>query len=133
VKIKDSVSAPSPYYRRIVEKTQILDEIIKVAAKVAPEMVGTFEAAKSENQFLKAIDSIKGVIPQNLRVNGHNPLTLLHSALSKGIHAQTDDRCLEFAHDIRVVLADLAERIGQALKGDAELSEAILRLTKPDD
>jgi hypothetical protein len=122
------------YYRRIVErrKDQILDEIIKVANRVAPEMVQAFEAAKRENQFLKAIESVKGVLPQALLVSGHNPLTLLHSALSAGLHEQTDERCLDLAHDVRVVLADLAERIGQALKDDAELAAAISRLTKPD-
>jgi hypothetical protein len=122
------------YYRRIVEshKDQILDEIIKVASKVAPEMVEAFEAAKSENQFLRAIESVKGVLPQTLLINNHNPLTLLHSALSAGLHEQPDERCLDLAHDVRVVLADLAERIGQALKDDAELTAAISRLTKPD-
>ncbi len=122
------------YYRRIVEshKNQILDEIIKVASKVAPEMVGAFEAAKNENQFLRAIEAVKGVLPQTLLINGHNPLTMLHSALSAGLHEQPDERCLDLAHDVRVVLADLAERIGQALKDDAELTAAISRLTKPD-
>jgi hypothetical protein len=122
------------YYRRIVErhKNQILDEIIKVANRVAPEMVQAFEGAKRENQFLKAVESVKGVLPQTLLINGHNPLTLLHSALSAGLHEQTDERCLDLAQAVRVVLADLAERIGQALKDDAELTAAISRLTKPD-
>src|SRR5258708_11160949 len=123
------------YYRRIVEghKNQILDEILKVAKKVAPEMVEAFEAAKNENQFLRAIESIKGAIPPALLIDGHNPLTLLHAALSRGLHAKTDARCLELAHDVRLVLADLAERIGQALKDEAELAAAISRLTKPDE
>ena len=114
------------YYRRIVEnhKAQILDEIIRVATKVAPGMVETLERAKSENQFLKAIESVKDSIPQSLLVNGHNPLTLLHSALSEGLHAQTDEQCLELAQAVRVVLAELAERIGQALKDEAELNAA---------
>jgi hypothetical protein len=43
------------YYRRVVEnhKNDILDEIIKVAQKIAPEMVKTLDAAKNENQFSK--------------------------------------------------------------------------------
>src|SRR6266853_4303011 len=118
------------YYRRIVEshKNQILDEIIKVAAKVAPGMVEMLEDAKNENQFLKSIDSVKHSIPQSLLINGHNPLMLLHSALSEGLHAQTDEQCLELAQAVRVVLADLAERIGQALKDEAELNAAVTRL-----
>ncbi len=108
------------YYRRVVEshKDQILDEIIKVANKIAPEMVGKLEAAKAENQFLKAMDSVKDALPRALFVNGHNPLTLLHSALNKGLHANNDKQCLEAARDVRLVLAELVEHVGSALKDE---------------
>jgi hypothetical protein len=121
------------YYRRVVEnhKDQILDEIIKVSKKIAPEMVDGLELAKKENQFSKAVESVKNGIPQALLINGQNPLTLLHSALSEGLHAQTDEECLDLAHDVRVVLSELAERLGQALKDEAELNKAISRLMKP--
>jgi hypothetical protein len=123
------------YYRRVVEnhKDKIIDEIIKVATKIAPEMVDALELAKKEQQFSKALASVKDAIPQALLINGHNPLTLLHSALSEGLHAQSDEDCLNLAHDIRVVLAELAERIGQVLKDEAELNAAISRLMKPKD
>jgi hypothetical protein len=65
-----------------------------------------------------------------LLINGHNPLTLLYSALSIGIHEQTDEKCLELAHDVRVVLIELSERFGQALKDEAELDSAVSRLMK---
>lgn len=55
-----------------------------------------------------------GWIPQTLLINGHNQLTLLHSALSEGLHDQTDEKCLELATSIRVVLTDLADRLGCA-------------------
>jgi hypothetical protein len=121
------------YYRRVVEshKDQILDEIIKVANKVAPDLVPKFEEAKKQNQFLSAIETVKDAMPQALLINGHNPLTLLHSALSEGLHAQTDEQCLQLAHAVRVVLGDLAERIGQTLKDEAELNAAISRLMSP--
>ena len=59
-------------------------------------------------------------------------VNLIGDCSSAGLHEQPDERCLDLAHDVRVVLADLAERIGQALKDDAELTAAISRLTKPD-
>jgi hypothetical protein len=120
------------YYRRVVEshKDQILDEVIKVARKVAPEHIEALSTAKEENQFLKAIESVKDAIPQALLINGHNPLTLLHSALSEGLHAKTDEQCLELAQAVRVVLAELAERISQVLKDEAELKAAVTRLMR---
>jgi len=64
-----------------------------------------------ETQFSKAIETIKAAIPESLLIDGHNPLTLLHDALSEGLHAQTNEDCLELATSIRVVLTELAERI----------------------
>ena len=124
------------YYRRVVEgqKNRILDEIIKVAHKVgaAPDQITALEAAKSETQFSKAIASVKNALPLSLLVNGHNPLTLLHSALSDGLHLRTDQHCLEVASSIRIVLAELSERLAQALKDEAELNNALARLLPKD-
>jgi hypothetical protein len=91
-------------------------------------MIVALRAAKDEQQFKKAVEDVKHAIPESLLVDGHNPLTLLHSALSDGLHARTDGECLELAQTIRLVLADLAERISQALKDDRELKEGISRL-----
>jgi hypothetical protein len=120
------------YYRRVIEgqKDRIFDEIIKVCNRLSAgePIVKELAAAKVETQFSKAVDSVKLAIPQALFINGHNPLTLLHSALSEGLHAQSDEECLEIATSIRVVIADFAERMGQALKDEAELSTAVSRL-----
>ena len=122
------------YYRRVVEhqKNKIIDEIIKVAAKLNVDQI-TLDAlvtAKTEIQFSKAMESLKDAMPQALLINGHNPLTLLHSALSRGLHNESDSECLDLARTIRVVLSELAERLGQALKDEAELNTAISRLTQ---
>ena len=93
-----------------------------------PDLINNLTAAKNEVQFSKAVDLVKAGIPQVLLINGHNPLTLLHSALSEGLHAETDEQCLELATSIRVVLSDLAERLGNALKDHAELNNAVGRL-----
>ena len=90
------------YYRRVVEnqKNKIFDEIIRTVKKINPEdavFIAELEAAKKENQFSKAVESIKHAIPQILLIDGHNPLTLLHSALSEGLHAKNDEECLEIA------------------------------------
>jgi hypothetical protein len=120
------------YYRRVVEdkKGKIIEEIGKVAEKLGAsvETLQLFSDAKSETHFTAAIDKVKPAIPQSLLINGHNPLTLLHSALSEGMHARTDEECLSLATSIRLVLIELAERISVALKEDAELKEAVSRL-----
>ena len=120
------------YYRRVVEnqKNHIIDEIIKVAKRLDAknEIIDELEATKSDFRFDRAVETIKMGIPEVLKIKGHNPLTLLHKALSEGLHADSDAGCLAIATNIRVVLTELADRISQALKEQAELDEAVSRL-----
>jgi hypothetical protein len=67
-------------------------------------------------------------VPETLKIRGHNPLTLLYRALSAGLHDQNDKECLQLAASVRVVLYELADRVGQALKDERELQEALARL-----
>jgi hypothetical protein len=118
------------YYRRIVDNQwhRLLDEVIKVAEKTDPFVIEILSKAKQESQFDKAVKLVNDAIPQSLRIERHNPITLLHNALSEGLHAKTDAECLEIARDIRLVLSELAERIANALKDHAELNKAVGRL-----
>lgn len=120
------------YYRRVVEnqKNRILGEIIKVSEKLgAPAVkVETLKQAIAETQFSRALDMAKDVIPESLLINGHSPILLLHSALSEGVHALSDEDCLDMASSVRVVLVELSDRLSQALKDEAELSKALSTL-----
>lgn len=120
------------YYRRVVEnqKDRILGEIIKVSTKLgaSKENLQILQDAITETQFKKALNMVKDVIPESLLINGHNPITLLHSALSEGVHALSDEDCLELAGSVRIVLGELSERLSQALKDDAELTKALSSL-----
>jgi hypothetical protein len=120
------------YYRRVVEnqKNRILNEIIKVSESLSasPERIDILKKAVEETQFSKALDMAKGAIPESLLINGHSPIQLLHSALSEGVHALSDEECLELASSVRVVLGELSERLSQALKDKAELSKALSTL-----
>lgn len=122
------------YYRRVVEnqKNKLIEEIIKVATKlnISDEKIRQLHLAISETQFTNAINIAKDSMPESLFINGHNPLLLLYRALSEGVHNLSDEKCLELAQDIRIVLGELATRLSQALKDDAQLIGAISRLTK---
>lgn len=120
------------YYRRVVENqwSRLVGEIIKVAKTInAPAAtISALEAVRTEQQFSKAVKGLKDAIPPALLINGHNPLALLHGALSQGVHNLPDEECLTLATSIRVVLVELAEKLGQALKDEKELTDAITRL-----
>lgn len=120
------------YYRRVVEnqKGRLIKKIGEVAVRLgaSPEVRKTFTRAANESQFSKAVEDVKSAIPQALLIQGHNPLTLLHSALSEGLHANSEDQCLKMATSIRVILTELSERISTALKDEAELQQALKTL-----
>jgi hypothetical protein len=119
------------YYRRVVEnqKGRLVEAIEEVAERVGVdnETRAVFEQAKKETQFQRAIELTKAVIPQALLIQGQNPLPLLHNALGEGLHARSDEQCLELATAF-VVLTELAERISQVLKDEREIREAVSRL-----
>ena len=120
------------YYRRVVEnqKNRILEQIIKVSEKIgsSKEKVDTLKKAVNETQFSKALEMAKDSIPESLLINGHNPILLLHSALSEGVHALNDEQCLELSGSIRIVLGELADRLSQALKDEVALNKALSSL-----
>lgn len=120
------------YYRRVIDsqKDKIFDEIIKVLKLTIGNeaLIQELTNAKAETQFTKAIDKIKIALPDTLKINGHNPLTLLYTALSEGLHSNSDEECLEIAQDIKVVLFEFSERLDSALKESAELKGSIGRL-----
>lgn len=115
------------YYRRVVEarKDQLLDEIIKVAQRVGepPEIAESLQLAKAEKQFKKAMESVR--VPQSILIDGDNPLTLLHAAISEGLHGMSDAQCLDRARSVRVILVELVRRIDLALESHDELKSAI--------
>jgi hypothetical protein len=119
------------YYRRVVEnqKKRIIAEIAKVAKLLGAntETNALFVAAMNETRFSESLAMVKDVIPQTLMIGGQNPLSLLHTALSRGLHnpEMTDAHCLQLAQGIRTILAELAERASEALKNDKEIQSAI--------
>ena len=90
--------------------------------------LGFFDVAIKEISFQKSLDSLRGAVPKELMIDGHNPLLLLHGALSRGLHDATDQECLELAQSIRVLLTELTDRIGQLLKEEAGLKQAVSTL-----
>jgi len=122
------------YYRRVIEnqKDRIFDEIIRVCERLKSdkELINELAIAKTETQFSRAVQAVKHGIPEVLFINGQNPLTLLHSALSQGLHEQTDDACLELATSIRVILTKFVERVAPALKDEKNLEAVVKQLIR---
>lgn len=124
------------YYRRVVEnqKARLLEAMEGAAKRMGadPILLAQLEEARSMREFKKAVEHVKGVLPTALLVEGeHNPLILLHQAISAGLHEETDEVCLAAARRIRLVLGDTAERIANVTRENKELREAFSSLFRP--
>lgn len=121
------------YYRRVVvsQRDRLLDAIITAAERTnaAADKVEQLKRAKTENRFKESMALAEEALPESLFINGHNPLKVLHNALSEGLHELTDEQCLARAEAARVVLSALAERLAEVSKEQADLAAALHKLT----
>lgn len=102
------------YYRRIVEDIidQLLNEISGLMAGVEREQyLHALEKTQKTRVAQEKIDLVKDLLPPILRPDDMNPLAVLHGVLSEGLHAESDERCLELAMQVKEVLVFLVNRI----------------------
>lgn len=121
------------YYRRVVEnrKNELFSQLITAINTIAPgatELLDELAEAKKRKRFTDSVDAIKSGLPESLLINGDSPITLLHNALSVGLHSLTEDQCLEAANEVRLVLTHMLERVGQLATDDQEVKKAALAL-----
>lgn len=126
------------YYRRVIEKRRdkIFDSLIKAIKETVSnnkELIKELELIKKDGQFIKSANTIKAAFPDSLLIVGQNPLYLLYGLLSAGIHNMSDEECLVYAKDARLVLLKLSEKIDALLKESKELKGAVGRLVTPKD
>ena len=117
------------YYKRVVEEQMgsFLDQIIRVSECVqsSPEVMRQLEVAKNEKSLGKIAEQINQVIPDALRMEGHDPISLLNEALSKAEEVQSDEEYLELAKSIRVILTHLGSKIHQVINEEADIKKTV--------
>ena len=111
------------YYRRIVE--DLIDELLEDIRQIIPpnelnDYAAALEKAKQSKRATDKIEHVKDLLPRSLRPGGVNPLSLLHDALSQGLHALSDAECLEEASTIRDAVTILVHHVDLS-RASAEL------------
>lgn len=107
--------AAHAYYRRIVEDA--IDTLLESIADFisSKEQLAHYteimKKVKETRVTQEKIELVKDLLPSSLCPNGINPLGILHSELSEGLHANSDEECLESADAIRKSLAYLAKQV----------------------
>ena len=105
------------YYRRIIE--EIIDELLDsiedlIEEKHKAEYKEALQKTKNTRVTQEKIDLVKDLLPTILKPNGMNPLGVLHSELSEGLHAESDQACLENASHVKSILTFLINQIIQS-------------------
>lgn len=116
------------YYRRITE--EIIDELLDSISELIEEENReeykiALEKTKNTRVTQEKIDLIKDILPSILKPNGINPLGVLHSELSEGLHAETDESCLDNANHIKTILTFLINQIIQSKESAKTFTESM--------
>ena len=116
------------YYRRITE--EIIDGLLTQIEKIIPpEDKEKYQEALKETKKTKVteekINLVKDLLPNTLTPDGINPLAVLHSTLSEGLHSESDEKCLEYADKIKKSLLFLVNRVLKIINEDQEFTESL--------
>jgi hypothetical protein len=119
------------YYRRITE--DIIDELLEsitelIDAEHKAEYMEALEKTKTTRVTQEKINLVKDLLPSILKPNGINTLGVLHSELSEGLHAESDEACLENANQIKIILVFLLSQIVRSKESAKEFSESMKSL-----
>lgn len=114
------------YYRRITE--EVIDKLIRDIEEIMPEedretFAEAYEKVKKTRQTSEKIALVKDLLPPSLVIEGMNPLGILHSALSEGLHAEEDEACLSYAETIRVALIFMSSQISETRKKKQDFTQ----------
>ncbi len=119
------------YYRRIVE--EIIDDLLDSIADFIGDddregYLQALKKAKKTHITQHKIDLVKDLLPPILRPSNMNPLSILHTVLSKGVHQDSDESCLELAEQIRKSLEFLVTHIATTQTARTKYSDGMRRL-----
>lgn len=105
------------YYRRIIE--EIIDGLLDSISDLIDisqrkDYDEALQKAKDTRVTQDKINLVKDLLPSILKPGGMNPLGVLHSELSEGLHALPDEECLDRAHHIKTILTFLVNQVIQS-------------------
>jgi hypothetical protein len=119
------------YYRRIIEEIigQLLADIAGLlCGEEYEKYIQALEETKKTVVTQEKIKLVQDLLPAILRPNGMNPLSTLHSVLSEGLHAESDEDCMEYAMAVREVLVFLVNQVAASKAASKGFTESMKKL-----
>jgi hypothetical protein len=121
------------YMRRVVEDKT--NELIEIAAKLAeshnvdPAVVTKMREAADSTKYTTyeaKLEFAATVFPENLKVGGANPLSVLYGLVSKGLHGLAEPECIATADETR----DVFEYVFEKLQAEVDDRKAFMDKVK---
>jgi hypothetical protein len=119
------------YYRRVVEDMigDLLDRIPALLTEgERPIYAAALEEVHKTTITQTKIELVKDLLPSRLQPEGINPLGVLHSELSGGLHGRSDEDCLDDAEAVRSALAYLVTELSRAEQAGKQFTEGMRKL-----
>jgi hypothetical protein len=119
------------YYRRIVE--EVIDELLAdisdlLAGEEKERYQETLKKAGKSTVTQDKIEIVKDLLPPILRPGGMNPLSVLHSTLSEGLHENSDEECMDLAMTLREIMLFLVHQLSVSKKSSLQFTERMRKL-----
>ncbi|MFN9321561.1 MAG: hypothetical protein ACK58Q_13345 [Chitinophagales bacterium] len=101
------------YFRRIVENEiiRIIEDIAKLDRPESSNITSLIDQYKGNHAMSNLIEGIYEYLPLSLKSLGNNPLKILYSQLSGGIHEYSEEVCSEKSEQINNLLVFVVKKI----------------------
>jgi len=119
------------YYRRVVEDMigGLLEQVPAILSESEmPKYAAALAEVRTTTVAQTKIALVKDLLPSRLLPAGINPLDVLHSELSSGLHGKTDEECLDDAVAVREALAYLVIELGRAEAARKTFTEGMRKI-----
>ncbi|MDP9179110.1 MAG: hypothetical protein M3O61_15640 [Gemmatimonadota bacterium] len=105
------------YLRRLLEDEidPLMDQLIEFQEAISANerRIEELQLIKAGRDFSAKANAVYDVLPEILRVPGHNPLKSVHSIYSAGMHGLSEEECLEIAVDTVAVLSQILMHLAE--------------------
>lgn len=123
--------AACAYLRRLLENQIVpLLQLVYEARKEEGEDVSAFAEITNERVAENKIRFANKVLPNSVLVPGENPLELIYDRLSAGLHRQSEDECMEIAHEASQVLEHTVISINDESQQRQSKNQYVKRIRK---
>lgn len=120
------------YFRRIIENEvkRVIEDLINAKVDGVEDIEKAYSKFIQDHQMANLIESIGQYLPISFKTLGDNPLKILYSQLSGGIHEFADDECLLRAKSIDNILRFVIKKINEEKSELKEVRKSMQFLRK---